>query len=117
MHRQLPVIIEHGMVGESVRTIVFKSVLVTVLSEIMSLVAKDEVNKGLFDPSVKCNVSILLDDSLLVCVRDCEGDSEEGCEGESEGDCEGDSNGDFEEVGEGDGEGIAGSSVDEKRDW
>ena len=74
----------------------------------MSLVAKDEVNKGLFDPSVKCNVSILLDDSLLVCVRDCEGD----IEGESEGGCEGDSDGDFEGVGEGDGEGIAGSSVD-----
>ena len=70
------------------------------------------MNKGFFDPSVKCNVSILLDDGLLVCVRDCEGDSEESCEGESEGDCEGDSDGDFEEVGEGDGEGIAGSSVD-----
>ena len=78
----------------------------------MSLVAKDEVNKVLFNSSVKCDVSILLDDSLLVCVRDCEGD----IEGESEGGCEGDSEGDCEEVGERDGEEIDGSSVDEKRD-
>ena len=83
----------------------------------MSLVAKDEVNKGLFNPSVKCDVSILLDDSLLVCVRDCEGDSEGESEGESEGDCEGDNEGDCEEVGEGDGEEIAGSSVNDKRDY
>ena len=49
---------------------------------------------------MKCDVSILLDNSLLLGVRDCKGDSEGNCE----------------EVGEGDGEEIAGSSVDEKRD-
>ena len=114
MHRQLPVIVEHGMVVEWVRTIVFRSVVVTVtvLSDVTSLVAKDDEDKGLFNPSVKCDVSILLDNSLLLCVRDCKGDSE----GDSEGDFKGDSEEDCEEVGEGDGEEIAGSSVDEKRD-
>ena len=114
-HRQLPVIVEHRIVVEWVRTIVFRSVVVTVtvLSDVTSLVAKDEVDKGFFNPSVKCDVSILLDNSSLLCVRDCEWDNEE----ESERDCEGESEGNCEEVGEGDEEEIAGSSVDEKRDY
>ena len=109
VYRQLPVIVEHGMVVEWVRTIVIRSVVVTVtvLSEVMSLVIKDEgelctnVDEGLLELSVKSSdVCIPLDDSSLPCVRDCEGDSE--------GDCK--------EVGKGDRKEIAGSSVDEKRD-
>ena len=60
---------------------------------------------------MKCDVSILLDNSLLLCVRDCKGDSE----GDSEGDFKGDSEEDCEEVGEGDGKEIIGFSVNEKR--
>ena len=85
MHRQLPVIVELVMAAEWVRTGVINSVVVTVtiLSEVMSLVATDEVelytnvDEELFELSVKCDdVPILLDNSLLLSVKDCEGDSE-----------------------------------------
>ena len=68
------------------------------------------------------DVPILLDNSLLPCVRDCEGDTKRDCDGDSKKDCEGDneeyfegdSEEDREEVGEWDGKEIAGSSVNEK---
>ena len=67
----------------------------------MSLVVKDEVelhtntDEGLLERSVKCDdVPILLDNSLLLCVRDCEGDSKVDCEEGNKRDCEGDSEGD-----------------------
>ena len=131
------------MTAEWVRTVVIRSVVVvvtvTTLSEVISLVVKDEVelytnvNEGLLEPSVKCDdVPMLLDNSLLLSVKDCEGDSkvdceednkrdrEEDSEGDSKTDCEGDNEEDFEgdgigdceKVGEGDGEEIASSSVD-----
>ena len=103
MHRQLPVIVELVMAAEWVRTGVINSVVVTVtvLSEVMSLVVKDEgklytnVDKELLELSVKCDdVPILLDNRLLLSVKDCEGDREGESEGDSEADCK--------EVGEGD---------------
>ena len=105
----------------------------------MSLVVKDEVeiytnvDEGLLELSVKCDdVPILLDNSFLLSVKDCEGDSEVDCEEDNKRDCEGDSEGDSktdcegnneedfegdgiedcEKVGEEDEEEIAGSSVD-----
>ena len=57
---------------------------------------------------MKCDdVPILLDNSLLPCVRDCKGDSEGESEGNNEADCK--------EVGEGDKKEIDGSSVDMKK--
>ena len=64
----------------------------------MSLVAKDEVE-------LHTNTDdILLDNSLLLCVRDCKGDSKKNCEEGNKRDCEGDSEGDSKTDCEGDNE-------------
>ena len=115
-NRQLPVVIELAMTAEWVGTVVIRSVVVTV-TVLRLLVVKDEVelytnvDEGLLELFVKCDdVPILLDDSLLLSVRDCEGDNEVDCVGDSKKDCEGDSEGDCEGDSEGDCEG------DSKRD-